>query len=233
MFVTLFLALPVHAVKWDMPTPYPDKTFHTVNIIQFAKEVKEATGGEVDIHVHSAGSLFKHAEIKTAVRGGQVAMGEFFLSLLANENPIFGLDSIPFVATSYSDAVAMWAAQKEPVTKLLAKQKMIPLFSVPWPPQALYTKKAVTSVSDLKGVKLRANNPLQHQLAMKTKMVPVQIEVPDVPQAFATGRVEAMITSSSTGVNTKSWDFVNHFYDVKSWPAEKYHCCQPQSIQAS
>ena len=33
--------------KWDMPTPYPPGEFHTVNIVQFADEVKKATGGEI------------------------------------------------------------------------------------------------------------------------------------------------------------------------------------------
>ena len=50
------------AAKWDMPTPYPDKTFHTVNIHEFVKDVKAATNGAIDIQVHSAGSLFKHPE---------------------------------------------------------------------------------------------------------------------------------------------------------------------------
>jgi len=41
--------------------------------------------------------------------------------------------------------------------------------------------------------------------------------VPDVAQAFATGRVDAMMTSPSTGVNTKAWDFTNHFYHLQAW----------------
>jgi TRAP-type C4-dicarboxylate transport system substrate-binding protein len=215
--VSLFLTLSAGAQTWDMPTPYPDKTFHTVNILQFAKEVKEATGGDITIQVHSAGSLFKHAEIRNSVRSGQVPIGEFFLSLLANENGLFGLDSLPFVATSYDEALVMWNAQKEAVIELLGKQGMMPLFSVPWPPQALYVNKEITSVADLKGTKMRAHNPLLHQLAVKLGMIPVQVEVPDIAQAFATGRVEAMMTSPSTGVNSRAWDFVDHYYDVKAW----------------
>ena len=215
--VGLFSSFSASAATWDMPTPYPDKTFHTVNIKQFAKEVTEATGGEVTIQIHSAGSLFKHAEIRNAVRGGQVPIGEFFLSLLANEDGMFGLDSLPFVATSYEEAEVMWKAQKQPVTELFAKQKMMPLFSVPWPPQALYVNKEISSVADLKGIKMRAHNPLLHKLAANLGMIPVQVEVPEIAQAFATGRIEAMMTSPSTGVNSRAWDFVDHYYDVKAW----------------
>lgn len=129
------LALPIKAETWDMPTPYPDATFHTVNIAEFAKDVEEATGGDLAIKVHSAGSLFKHPEISKAVRSGQVPAGEFFLSLLANDNPVFGADSLPFLATSYDEAQALWAAQEEVITQLLDEQGLMPLYAVPWPPQ--------------------------------------------------------------------------------------------------
>ncbi len=205
------------AETWDMPTPYPDATFHTVNIHEFAKDVAARSDGKLSITVHSAGSLFKHPEIKNAVRNGQVPMGEFFLSLLTNENPAFGIDSQPFLATNYDDAKRLWAAQKPVVDKLLDAQGLIALYAVPWPPQGLYTKREVNSLADLKGMKFRTNNAVLEKLAQKAGAAPTQIEVPDIPQAFATGRVEAMITSPSTGANSKAWDYLSHFYDTQAW----------------
>jgi len=205
------------AATWDMPTPYPDKTFHTQNIAVFAEDVKTATGGALEIKIHSAGSLFKHPEIKNAVRGGQVPIGEFFLSRLSNEHPVFGADSQPFLATNYDDAGKLWAAQKPVVATLLEKQGLMPLFSVPWPPQGLYTKKEIKTVDDLKGIKFRAYNATLEIFANKIGAAPTQVEVPDIPQAFATGRVEAMITSPSTGANSKAWDFVTHYTDIQAW----------------
>ncbi len=205
------------AVTWDMPTPYPDATFHTVNVHKFAEDVKAATGGKLEIKVHSAGSLFKHPEIKNAVRGGQVPIGEFFLSLLANENSVFGVDSVPFLATDYDQAKKLWAASRGEIDKLLDQQGLMILYAVPWPPQGLYTKKEINTIDDLKGLKFRAYNPLLTQLADLAGMVPTQIEVPDIPQAFATGRVDAMITSPSTGANSKSWDYLNRFYHTQAW----------------
>ncbi len=210
-------ATTVSATTWDMPTPYPDKTFHTQNISQFADDVAEATNGELKIKIHSAGSLFKHPEIKNAVRGRQVPVGEFFLSLLSNENAAFGADSQPFLATNYDDAEKLWAAQKPVITRLLEKQGLIPLFSVPWPPQGLYTKKAINTVDDLKGIKFRAYNATLEKFANLVGAAPTQVEVPDIPQAFATGRVEAMITSPSTGANSKAWDYITTYTDIQAW----------------
>ncbi len=216
-FFILALAASAFAETWDMPTPYPDATFHTVNIIQFAEDVKQATGGKLEIKVHSAGSLFKHPEIKNAVRGGQVPIGEFFVSLLSNENAVFGADSQPFLATNYDDAAKLWAAQKPIIAPLLERQKLMALFSVPWPPQGLYTKKEINTVDDLKGIKFRAYNATLEKFANTVGAAPTQVEVPDIPQAFSTGRVDAMITSPSTGANSKAWDFVEYFTDIQAW----------------
>ncbi|BHH85803.1 TRAP transporter substrate-binding protein [Desulforhopalus sp. 52FAK] len=215
--VGLGMSCSVMAATWDMPTPYPDKTFHTQNIAAFAKDIETATGGELKINIHSAGSLFKHPEIKNAVRGGQVPAGEFFLSLLSNEHAAFGADSQPFLATNYDEAKKLWDAQKPIVAKLLDKQGLMPLFSVPWPPQGLYTKKEIKTVEDLKGIKFRAYNATLELFANKIGAAPTQVEVPDIPQAFATGRVEAMVTSPSTGANSKAWDFVTHYTDIQAW----------------
>ncbi|MEL7216765.1 MAG: C4-dicarboxylate ABC transporter substrate-binding protein, partial [Pseudomonadota bacterium] len=142
----LGMAAPVIADTWDMPTPYGDATFHTVNIRTFADDVAAATDGDLTITVHSAGSLFPHSEIKNAVRSRQVPIGEFFLSRLSNEDLAYGIDSQPFVATSYADAEKLWAAQKPVITELLAEQGLMPLFSVPWPAQGLYTNGEVADV---------------------------------------------------------------------------------------
>jgi TRAP-type C4-dicarboxylate transport system substrate-binding protein len=205
------------AATWDMPTPYPDKTFHTQNISQFAMDVEKATSGNLTIKIHSAGSLFKHPEIKNAVRSGQVPIGEIFVSLLSNEHAVFGADSQPFLATNYDEAKKLWQAQKGVITELLDKQGLMPLFSVAWPPQGLYTKKPINTVDDLKGIKFRTYNATLEKFANLVGAAPTQVEVPDIPQAFATGRVEAMITSPSTGADSKAWDFISHYTDIQAW----------------
>ena len=205
------------AEAWDMPTPYPDATFHTVNIHQFADDVKAATNGDLTINVHSAGSLFKHKEIKKAVRSGQVPIGEFFMGLLANEHPVFAMDTLPFLATDYSDAEKLWSVTKPRITELFEAQGLMVLFSVPWPPQGLYAKQEINTADDLKGIKFRAYNASTTRLAELSGAVPTQIEVADLAQAFATGRIEAMITSPSTGVSSKAWDYLSYFHHTQAW----------------
>lgn len=216
MSATLLTA-PAAAVTWQMPTAYGDSTFHTKNIREFAKDVEEATGGDLKIIVHSAGALVKHPQIKRAVQTGQAQIGESIISLHANEDPLFGLDSIPFVATSYEQAEKLWAAQRPAIEKKLADSGIKLLYTVAWPPQGLYTANAISQVSDMRGVRFRAYNNATSRVAELMGATPTQIETTEIPQAFSTGMVAAMMTSPSTGVNSSSWDYVDHYYDVKAW----------------
>ncbi len=202
---------------WDMPTPYGGGNFHTMNITQFAADVSAATGGDMVITVHPGGSLIKHPEIKNAIRSGQVQIGEFLLSRLSNENAIYGVDSIPFLANSYDSARNLWAASRPQVTALLAQQGLMPLFAIPWPPQGLYAKVEIGTIEDLAGIKFRAYNAATERLAQLAGAIPTQIEAPDIAQAFSTGRVDAMVTSPSTGANSKAWDFLSHYHDTQGW----------------
>ncbi|WP_163835399.1 TRAP transporter substrate-binding protein [Spartinivicinus ruber] len=204
-------------IRWDMPTPYSDSTFHTKNIRLFADEVLKATHNELNITVHSAGSLIKHPEIKKSVRRGIVPIGEVLISRLSNEDSFFALDSIPYLATDYQQARKLWQASREKTEVKLAKQGLKLLFSVPWQPQGLFAKKKIKAVIDLQGLKLRVYNKYTERLAQLLQAVPTQIEAADIATAFSTGRVDSMITSPATGANTKAWDFLSHYHHFQAW----------------
>jgi len=205
------------ATKWDMPTPYGDGVHHTKNVRAFAKDVNEASGGELNIVVHSGASLFKHPEIFRAVRTGQVGIGEMFMGLLGNQDPVFKLDNIPFLASDFTAAKKLWKVSRPAVEKSLAKSGVKLLYAVPWPPQGFYTKKAVTSVKDFEGLKMRAYSSTTSRLAVLLKASPTTVQTPEIPQAFSTGIVNAMVTSPSTGVSSQAWDFVKYYTDTQAW----------------
>ena len=203
--------------KWDMPTPYSDGEFHTRNVKQFVDEVKNNTGGALDINVHSNGSLIKHPDILRSVSTGQVNIAEFLLGQFGNEDPVFAADNVPFVAPGYDNAFKFYQAQKPVLEKKLQGRGMKLLYAVSWPGQGIYTKDPVKSASDFKGLKMRTYSPLTSRLAELLGAAPTIAQVPDVPQMFATGAMHAMVTSSATGTSTKAWEFVKNYYKTNAW----------------
>ena len=200
------------AQKWDMPTPYSDNEFHTLNVKRFADEVKRATSGQLELNVHTNGSLIKHPDILRAVSTGQVNVAEFLLGQFGNEDPVFAADNLPFVAAGWAHAWKFYQAQKPLLEKKLQGRGLKLLYSVAWPGQGIYTKTPLKSVDDLKGTKFRTYSPQTARLAELLGASPTVIQVPEVSQAFATGTISAMITSSATGTSTKAWEFVKNYY---------------------
>jgi len=203
--------------KWDLPTGYAVGSFQTENVQTFANEVDKATGGKLKITLHASGSLYKANEIKRAVQTGQTPAGEFLLSGAANENPLYGVDSIPFLATNYADARKLYVASRPALEKLLAGQGIKLMFSVPWPGQSLYSVKEIKGPDDLRGTKMRAYNPATTRIAQLLKAQPTTIQLAELGQALATGTVENFLTSSASGVENKLFEQTKYFYPVNAW----------------
>ena len=215
--VALGVTPALSQTKWDLPAAYAATNFHSENLVQFAKDVDQATAGKLKITVHANASLFKANEIKRAVQGGQAQIGEVLLVNFENENPIYGADGIPFLATSYAESKRLYDAQKPVLDKLLGNQGMKLLFAVAWPPQGIYTKKEINSVADLRGIKWRAYSPATAKIAELIGAQPVTIQAAELSQALATGVVESYMSSGSTGYDTKTYESLKYFYDTQAW----------------
>ena len=208
---------PVQAAKWDMPLAYSASNYHSKNAAKFAEMVKKNSGGKINIVTHPGGSLFKGGEIFRAVRTGQAPIGERLISALGNESPLFEIDALPFLATSYADALKLHKAALPVLNKILAKKRVKLLYAVPWPPQGLYNKKPVKTIADMKGMKFRAYNAATARLATLMGAIPTKIEAAEISQAFATGVAQSMISSGSTGYDRKIWEHVKYWYDTQAW----------------
>ena len=184
--------------KWDLPAAYPASNFHTENLTQFAKDIDTATAGKLKITVHAQ-------------------IGEILLANFANESPIYALDGVPFLATGYGDARKLYEASRPAMDKLLAAQGMKMLYAVAWPPQGIFSKREVTSVADLRGIKWRAYSPATAKIAELIGAQPVQIQQAELSQAMATGVIESYMSSVSTGYDTKTYESIKNYYDTQAW----------------
>lgn len=203
--------------QWNLPAAYPATNYHSENLIQFAKDVEAATGGKMKITVHAGASLYKAPDIKRAVMTGQAQMGEVLISIHENEDPIFGVDVVPFLATSFKDSKKLWEASKPAIEKKLDSQGLKLLMGVPWGPQGIYSKKELKSAADMKGIKFRSYNAGTTRIAELAGAQAVTIQAAELPQALATGVVESFISSGSTGYDSKVWETLKFWYDTQAW----------------
>ena len=202
---------------WDMPTAYPADNYQTETAQYFADRVNECAVDEVRIVVHAGGSLFKGHEIKRAVQTGLVPLGERLLSVHSNDNAMYAVDSIPFVASSFESADRLWSISGPVLEQVLEEEGLLLLYSVIWPPQGIYFVDEVKSIEQIRGMKFRAYNATTARIAELAGMMPVQIEAAEMNQALATGVVSSFMASGSSGYDSKVWEHVNYYYDVKAW----------------
>lgn len=218
--------------KWDLATAYPATNFHSENIAQFAQDVDKATNGQLKITVHAGASLYKAPEIKRAVQSGQTQAGEILLANFENESPLFGVDGVPFLATSYKNARSLYDAQRPVLQRYLDKQGLMLLYAVPWPAQGLFSAKPVDSISDMRKIKWRAYSPATARMGELMGAQAVTVQAAELSQALATGVVEAFMTSSATGVDSRVYEHLKNFYDVQAWLPKNAILVNAKAFQA-
>ncbi len=197
--------------RWQFATPYPDGNFHTRNVRAFVEDLSTRTGGALQVQLHTNGSLLPMPQIKRGVQQGQVQLGEILLSAYGNEDPFFEVDGIPQLVTTFEEAKKLADLAKPYIEARFQRQGVSLLYMVPWPPSGFYTNTPVESVETLRGTRMRTFNVMTNRFATLVGAAPTLVQAAEIPQAFATGVVNAMVTSAATGVDTSAWDYAKHF----------------------
>jgi len=218
LLLVLAAVSATHAqTRWQLASGYREDSFHTQNLALFASDVEQATSGALRIDLRPNNTLFKLADIRQAVQDGKTQAGETIMTSMVGEIPIAGADSIPFVVHSYADARRLWHVQRPLIEKHFAARGLKPLYVVPWPPQGLFSNKPVRSKSDFTGVRMRTYNQSTVRIAEMLGASPVDVPTVEVNQAFASRKVDTMITSAVTGVENRVWEQISHFYEINAW----------------
>ena len=197
--------------RWQMATPYADGNFHTRNVRGLIEDIQKGSNGQLTVQLHSNGSLLRMPEIKRGVQTGQVQVGEILLTAYANEDPLFDADALPQLVVNYAQAKRLADLQRPFIEARLARQGLSLLYMVPWPPAGLYSQEPVTSLEQLRGQRFRTFSPMTNRFAQLIGAQPTLVQAAELAQAFATGVVQAQITSAATGVDTQSWDYAKVF----------------------
>lgn len=226
------LAGSVQATTWNMTAEQPDNNYLTQNAREFAADVKKATDGALDIKVQSNSVLLKRPEVKRGVQQGVVPIGEMLVAAIGNEDPMFEVDSVPLLASSFDESEKLWKATRGELKERLDKQGIVLVYGSPWPPQGIYTKKPISSLADLSGVRFRAYSAATSRLVSLMGAIPTTVNTPEVPQAFSTGVIDAMLTSPATGVDSQAWDYVKYYYDAQVFIPQSFVIANKRMLES-
>lgn len=200
---------PAMAETWLMASGYPEDNFHTQNIRLFIDEVE--ANSDLAIDLQSNDTLVRLDAIRAAVQRAQVPIGEIRLGVYGNENPMFLLESVPFITPDYTAAWLLKDFQREYFDELFAENGIRVLYYTAWPGQGFYLNNAVETVEDFAGKRLRIYSPATQQMGEMLGFQATILPFAEVPQAFSTGLIEALFTSPQTGIDVQAWDNTSHF----------------------
>jgi TRAP-type C4-dicarboxylate transport system substrate-binding protein len=199
--------------RWDVSIPWGPSEFHTLNAQRFATEVRGATNGAVQLTVHAGGALGVRAnETVRSVGDGVVPMAEFAAFQNVGDLPLLGIESIPFLIGNYDELKVMHELVRPTWERELERRNQTVLYMVPWPMQLFYFKRPVAAAGDLRGIRMRTYDRVTADMVQRLGMVPQQLTNPDIVPALASGRVDAVMTSGTTAVAQRYWEFLKHAY---------------------
>ena len=210
---TLAAAPALAQMKWDASVPWGPSEFHTENLVRFAEEVKSVTNGAVEITVHAGGALgIKGPESLRSVADGIVPIAEMAGFQQVGDEPILGFEALPYLIDDYDELEAFVGKIRGLYEEAFEKNNQKMLYTVPWPSQNIFTKTPVATLADLEGRKIRVYDKNSTDLMRALKMSPLLISSPDIVPTLAAGGLDAVMTSGTTAVAQKYWEFLNHTY---------------------
>lgn len=210
-------ALPAAAeTTWDLPLNWPAGNYISIDAKLFAETVAEETNGSVVITTHPGGSLgFKGPEMFGAVRDGLVPITDMLLQQQVGDEPLLGLQSLPYLMNTYEEQVAFQEFYRPLLEEVFSENNQKILYTIPWPQQQIWAKQEINSFEDFAGIKVRSSDPSATKIFNAAGMTSVQLPWGEVIPSLATGAIEAVGTSSPSAVDGSFWEFLTHGYTTR------------------
>ena len=199
-------------IKWDMSESFPPTSLSGQAAGDFARLVKEKSGGKIEINVHFSGALgLGERDILTAVEQGVVPLSSTILDKVLTTMPLASVQFIPFMAGSMKDGRAIWYAERPFAETHLGKLNQVLLFESFGLPVGVWSKKPISDVASLRTLKLRTNNPNTTKTFQNAGATPTFLAWGDVPAALSTGVIDSVVTSCESGVSARFYEQMKYY----------------------
>lgn len=205
----------VAQTSWEMPTEYPETAIPGEGVATFVRLVNERAGGRLTIKPSfDAKRGIKSAQMIAAVQKGEVAAGDAFAGALGAVDPLFGLSSLPFLATSITDARRLTELARPVYEKKLAGFGQKILYTTPWPASGIWSKVPLDSAAALTGLSIRTYDATSTAVMNAAGAKAANLSFADAMPKVKDGSVVAVLSSGDGGAGRNLWDFLPHFTEV-------------------
>lgn len=177
------------------------------------KQIPKATDGSVNITMHPGGSMGIKAENITQAVGDnsiQFASDAFYQGNMS----LGGILALPLLYNSREDFQHAFDIVQPALQDQAHKRGVEILGQYLYPPQTIFTTKPVTSLRDLKGLKVRVSSPQQAALMKALGANPLTLGTPEVATSLQRGVIDAVLTASSGGARSYS-EMLTHNYRLQ------------------
>ena len=216
--LVLLVASAAHAqtIRWTMANEYPATSIQGEADARFTREVLECTGGRVVIvNQYDATSGFRSKDMVDAIARGVVTLGNTFMGAAGAIDPVFELPSLPFIASAPDEARVLAEIARPAYEAALARRNQKLLFLSPWPPAGLWSATPLTSVDDLKGLRLRTPDASGVLVFKAVGAVPMQISFADAIPMLRAGQLDGVVSSGDGGAGSRFAEVLRHFTAIE------------------
>jgi TRAP-type C4-dicarboxylate transport system substrate-binding protein len=187
------------ATVWEAYVYNPVATQPSVAAVaRMIEDIKKGTNGEVEINLHLGGSLpIKADGITAALSDGVIQIGDD--GFATGTIPITAILRLPMLLQSPDDLKKAMDILRPHLDAAYGKRGIVVLGQYSYPFQVIWGRKKITSLADLKGLKLRTTSVEQGEFIRRFGGISLTIGAPDVAAALDRGLVEGALTASSGG----------------------------------
>ncbi|MDR5653163.1 TRAP transporter substrate-binding protein DctP [Ruixingdingia sedimenti] len=192
---------------WKFFTIYGVADRQTEWMRGFADDVRQATGGRLNITVFTGSELpYKGVDVYRALSRRQIEIGHSPTGFIAADLGLLDAMSMPFVCMDMQRFFDGALPQIEATFDAAIDDKFgaTPIMHWAMPGQQVWSTKAIATLEDFKGMKIRTWNQGQVQTLDKLGATSVSITTAEVTPSLQRGLIDGAITAS---VNADAWNW--------------------------
>jgi TRAP-type C4-dicarboxylate transport system substrate-binding protein len=221
----LILATPALAIgtaqaqpaAWTVATEYPATSIPGEGVTHFAAAAT-ARGLPATAATGGPGG-YRSAAALTVLAEGRFAAVDAFAGALGAVDPVFLLSSLPFLTASHADAARLRDLARPHYVAALARRDATLLWTTPWPPSGLWTRRPVTTPEDLRGLRVRTYDATGTEVLRTAGAAAEVLSFGEVNARLQAGTLDAVLSSGDGGAGRQLWRWLPNFTELNyAWP---------------